>query len=329
MVPANASSPASNQTRAHYRSGAVARMLEMPVATLRIWESRYQVSRSSTSPCGHRLYSPADVQRLALIKQLTTQGHAIRTLAPLSRQELEQIACDPARAFEPVAPSVWSVVVVGCVLGQRLSQTGVQQRLGFGLDCSAVFDTLEQAALGRTTPNQDVLLVRYPSVQNDTLNLLQAAACSVDTPKIGLIYSYASQACCDQLLKAGIYLLREPHTDIELAQWLRSMRVVATPLPTKTLFTTHPVRRPRFSESTLLDITRLSSRIACECPSHLAQLLIQLAQFETYSTQCAQRSPSDALLHTQLSQVTASARVLFEDALERVATHEGLSLQRI
>ena len=54
-----------------HRSGAVARMLRMPVATLRVWERRYGLAQPVLSPGGQRLYSADDVRRLALIKQLS------------------------------------------------------------------------------------------------------------------------------------------------------------------------------------------------------------------------------------------------------------------
>jgi hypothetical protein len=48
--------------------------------------------------------------------------------------------------------------------------------------------------------------------------------------------------------------------------------------------------------------------------------------FERYSAECADRSPADAVLHRYLERVAGSARVLFEDALARVARSEGLAL---
>ena len=50
-----------------YRSGAVARMVRMPVATLRVWERRYRLSSPALTPSGQRLYSAADVRRIALL----------------------------------------------------------------------------------------------------------------------------------------------------------------------------------------------------------------------------------------------------------------------
>lgn len=82
---------------AQRRSGAVARMLCMPVATLRVWERRYGLSQSELTPGGQRLYSAGDVRRLALIKQLTERGHAIGSVAPLSMAQLQSVAATHAQ----------------------------------------------------------------------------------------------------------------------------------------------------------------------------------------------------------------------------------------
>ena len=47
-----------------HRSGAVARMLRMPVATLRVWERRYGLTQPALTPSGQRLYSADDVRQL-------------------------------------------------------------------------------------------------------------------------------------------------------------------------------------------------------------------------------------------------------------------------
>ena len=71
----------ANMPRPSFRSGAVARIAGMPVATLRIWEQRYQAVRPITAASGHRLYMAADVERVTLLRRLTQQGHAIGLLA--------------------------------------------------------------------------------------------------------------------------------------------------------------------------------------------------------------------------------------------------------
>ena len=85
----------------------------------------------------------------------------------------------------------------------------------------------------------------------------------------------------------------------------------------------------RYDDATLTAIAALPSSVACECPRHVAELLMQLDGFEAYSAACASRGPADAALHAHLHQVAGRARALFESALERVAHHEGLSLPRM
>lgn len=191
---------------ARFRSAAVARMLRMPVATLRIWESRYGVTAPQRTAAGHRQYSAADVQRLALIKQLTDVGHAIGSLAALPVDALKQAAATHAGALAGHAGS-----------GQR------------------------------------------------------------------------------------------------------SRRHVGTepggPQPR------------RYDDATLAGFAGLSTTIACECPQHIAELVIRLSNFELYSAECEQLGEKDAELHAYLQRVAGTARALFESALERVAVHEGLVMQ--
>ena len=65
---------------------------------------------------------------------------------------------------------------------------------------------------------------------------------------------------------------------------------------------------------------------ACECPRHVSEILEQLLAFEDYSQQCLSNGVKDLALHAELVRFTAIARAQFEDALEAVARHEGLSL---
>ena len=82
----------------------------------------------------------------------------------------------------------------------------------------------------------------------------------------------------------------------------------------------------RFDDATLTDLAGLSSTIACECPRHVVELLMQLPSFEDYSADCEHRNPADAALHSYLKRVAGASRALFESALKRVAIQEGLIL---
>jgi DNA-binding transcriptional MerR regulator len=59
-----------------YSIGAVARMLDIPPATLRTWEERYGLPVPERSPGGHRLYSRDQVDQLRFVKVQLAQGMA-------------------------------------------------------------------------------------------------------------------------------------------------------------------------------------------------------------------------------------------------------------
>ena len=131
------------------------------------------------------------------------------------------------------------------------------------------------------------------------------------------------------VVTAGTALLREPQPDAVVAQWLRSLSLAVTPqqdAAAKGEPSPEPVPTRRWDDAALADFAGLSSTIACECPRHVAELLVQLSNFEAYSAECEHRSAADAELHAYLRHVTAASRARFEAALEHVALHEGLML---
>jgi hypothetical protein len=65
---------------------------------------------------------------------------------------------------------------------------------------------------------------------------------------------------------------------------------------------------PWFDDKFLADLSGLSRVIECECPKHLADLVLNLGGFEQYSAECASRSPGDVVLHLQLQRAAGLAR---------------------
>ena len=61
-------------SRGVYSIGAVARMLGIPVATIRNWEERYATIVPERSPGGHRLYSRDHVEQLRFIAAEVSGG---------------------------------------------------------------------------------------------------------------------------------------------------------------------------------------------------------------------------------------------------------------
>ena len=325
----------------HYRSGAVARMVRMPVSTLRVWERRYGLTRAELSASGQRLYLTADVQRLALLKQLTDRGHAIGSLAALDMQQLLGVAATHANALAAAQTGVrtpaisahidraWRVAVVGPALSLRLRRPELLRRLQRPLQWLGPYGDATQAAAALKVGAVDALLFHEPTLQAGWLAATDAAAPALRAVPKAVLYRFAAEPVCEGLATAGVALLREPQTDGVLGQWLQDLlaRTVATPAGPRDLSLPGepPVPR-RWDDAGLADFAGLSSTIACECPRHVAELLMQLSHFETYSAECEQRSPADAELHAYLNRVAAASRAQFEAALERVALHEGLLL---
>ena len=371
-----------------HRSGAVARMVRMPVATLRVWERRYAVARPALSPTGQRLYSAADVQRLALLKRLTDLGHAIGGLAALNMVQLQAVATTHAGALpalrvwpadadaigsvigngigsgnvsgigignanpdptlnsspaaRPAARRTCHVVMVGAALAARLQRPTLLRAWHPAVRLSGPFVDVAQAAAAVGRNAVDLLLVHEPQLHEGWLGRCDAAAPAFAQVTKALLYGFGADAVCSGLAQAGVQLLREPQPDVVVGQWLRGLTPPATAATLVSAETSAQVmlalppaqaalllagHHDAWADDTVLaEIAGLSSTVACECPRHVAELLMQLSHFEAYSADCKQRSPADAALHAHLMQVAAASRALFESALERVALHDGLLL---
>lgn len=332
-----------------FRSGAVARMAGMPVSTLRIWEQRYQAVGPTTAPSGHRLYAAAEVERVILLRQLTEQGHAIGSLAALDTEQLRSLAVPQASAqgqggFQGMRGGApLRVVVVGQAMAQRLQRPAVLRRWGRPPQVVAVFDSLWDATQAAAVPAApiDVLLWQTAGLQDRALADLKAAQQAWSPRCTAVAYRFAGAATRQALAGTGAVLARETADDDALGTWLRSLEAAlvekteagrqadtgsgAWSLAALGLAgAAAPARR--FDDATLTKFAGLATGVACDCPSHVAELLMQLAAFEAYTADCAHRSPQDAALHADLQRVAGAARVLFEVALERVAVAEGWAL---
>ena len=339
--PPSLRSPPGTAEPPLHRSGAVARMLGMPVATLRVWERRYGLTRPALSPGGQRLYAADDVRRLALLRQLTELGHAIGSLAPLDMAQLQRVASThahalasaqggegPGAARRPRA-GAWRLAVIGAALGTRLRRPALLRRLGRPVALLGPFDDAAQAAAALRGPDLDALLIHEPQLHEGWLAAFEAEAPALAGVPKAVLYGFAADAVCEALAAAGTALLREPQPDAVVAQWLHGLSAATAasqPAPAAPAPPAPQVPPRRWDDAALADFAGRSSTIACECPRHVAELLVQLSRFEAYSAECGQRSAADAALHAHLRQAAAAARLGFEAALEQVALHEGLLL---
>ncbi len=331
-----------------FRSGAVARMAGMPVATLRIWEQRYQAVRPTTAASGHRLYSAADVERVTMLRRLTEKGHAIGLLAALDIEQMREMMHAPRFAGSVSGsdvlphPAGMRIVVVGRALAHRLHRLVDRLPGVLALRWVSVFDSLadaEREARRAAEPEAgvDLLLWQAASLQPGARHDLRRAQDAWRAHAAAVVYRYSSAAGRAELTEARTALFHEPADDESLGQWLAALQPMSTQVgPSRKSPDLAPsaamsladqfVSAPRFADVGLTEFAGLSSAMACECPSHLAELLLQISNFEIYSGECANRSETDAQLHAYLQRVAGAARMLFETALEQVALAEGLPL---
>ncbi|MEQ8693085.1 MAG: MerR family transcriptional regulator [Pseudomonadales bacterium] len=290
----------------HYSIGAVSKLTDIPAHTLRKWESRHGIATPLRSESGRRVYTEEHVETLKLIKRLMTAGHALAHLAALDLNQLRELINKHNEPQQTAAVS--SIVLVGPTLTKLLAnQRIVSQR----------FDgTLSQwLADSSTTVGSEPIAVESETLPEPIVEQLLELRAQVD--RLLVVYSFASSRTLNRLKDSGIDVARSPIDDDELLLRLAPVRR-ETPAETA---------QHRFTTQELARIISLNPTLQCECPNHIAKLLMDIASFEKYSQECAVAEPADQALHDQLTQISAQARVMFENALIAVASADGIKLQ--
>lgn len=291
------------------RSGTAARLAGISPSTLRIWEHRYGVVAPPKSASGQRTYSMQDIERLRVIKRLTTDGHAIGTVARLDADALAALSSGNS---VPLAQPQ-RVLVVGHAAARKL-----EGRLRPAP--ALVFDDLAHAEREVARAGAaDVLVIHVPSLHAAMAERVAALRHNLPAANVIVVYSFGAEAAAEAVRTAGAAVRREPVSGRELASLIAASR----PAVAEASRVTQADRR-RFSDSDLVALTEMPSMVACECPRHLAEIVTLLVGFELYSTECASRNQADAALHRHLHEVTSTARTMLEHALARVVVEEGL-----
>ena len=298
-----------------YRSGSAARLAGIPVATLRVWERRYDVIAPSTRPSGHRRYSAEDITRLALVKALVDSGHPIGDVANLPTENLRALRDAHSALPQAAAATPARIALVGDSLAAQAAA-----RAGESAGVVAVCATQGRADDALRGVAADVLAVELPSLREDAAAWIESLAAQVGATRVVVAYRFGTKAAAAVLRARGHVVVRAPLDLSEIAT-LASLASGETALRPR-----ERAPAPRFDEATLAAIGASTTSMSCECPRHVVELLRSVTAFEHYSAECTNRSPADAELHRYLEQVAGTARTLLEEALERVARAEGLPL---
>lgn len=311
------------------RIGAVSRLTKIPVDTLRGWERRYGVVAPARADSTARLYGPDDVERLKRIKQLVDNGHAIGSVATLSRRKLEamsalHVSAPLASALPPGTSEAIGMVAFGDALPRldvaRMHAGGVTL-----LGQHTRWDAFEADVLQLSV---QALVIEVGAMLPDDVERVLGLVWRSQPVRTLVFYGFAPAALVNRLLGEGIVALRAP---VEHALLLRELGRLGGDPPDRRLqqdvaCNSGDQSPPMFDMEALAELAAQSTSVKCECPHHLVEIVRTLTQFEQYSAACAHRNDEDAALHLELRASTARARRLMERALLDVAEHEGIAL---
>lgn len=302
-----------------YRSGVAARLAGIPVETLRVWERRYRIGEPQSSERGRRLYSRQTIERLRLVKQLVDAGNPIGSIAKMPMAELLQVRSETTGiAVGEAGPEM-------IVANMRVALVGAVKRLRWhaGLSVVGECSAVEQAVDALRDVQADIVIFEMESLLGLTREGIEAVKRVTDARAAIILYRFGPSDMIRQLRDAG-HLVANANLDAAEIELLCSSAL--SRYPASRADAALPVPAARFDTAALETLVTSSSAIYCECPRHLAEILLTLGSFERYSSECKNRSPADAALHKGLQRAAGLARASLEDALLQVVIAEGLPL---
>lgn len=312
-----------------FRIGAVSRLTGITTSLIRVWEKRHKVVEPVRTDTGNRLYQQEDIARLALIKSLLDSGDTIGSIAALSLTQLEERVAAMGSSAQPSINSRESIRIA--VVGHALTARASRHRGELGeLELAGIFHCTEDLRQESASLNIGIVVVEYPYVKNDTPSEIQQLICETGAKGAVVVFGFGARRYVRRFDFLPVIALRAP-TDLEalrracLAVFARVTASSAEYHPgAGALSSTIPPRH--YDDEQLARIATLSTVIECECPHHLADLVLSLSSFERYSLDCTNRTEEDAAMHRYLHATTAQARSQLEAALARLIEVEGLKI---
>ena len=305
-----------------YTIGVVVRRTNIHPETLRVWEMRYELIVPGRSETGRRLYSESDIRKLQLVKQLTERGHGVSSLAKLSSDELRErlsASHNQGAQQETRIGMKCRIAFVGDALRVRYGR-----HLLYYKDIDIVGSTVSGSS-STSHAQADVVIIDLSTINEESHALIEQVCTDSGASAAIVVFNFATRKAIAELESAGIVCLKGA---LSAAEIYRACMSLMQPLFNAASLNDKQADEesapPRFDMDQLSHIATLSSAIACECPNHLAELIINLTAFEHYSLECANRNEDDARLHMQLNQSTAAARMILEESLARLMEIEGI-----
>lgn len=320
----------TTEIQTSFKIGAVSRITNIPIDTLRIWERRYSVVVPIRSNNSDRLYRNDDINRLTLLKMLVDRGHSIGSIAPLANEKLiERLEIHDQNIIRTKTEDTNKtvrVVVIGEVLSLQLGHFGI-------FDPAYSFTGLYRNETDFIANNKDdaidVLIIEYPAIQGDHIKHISELFKDSGAKQLMLIYGFTNSAAKTLLRKTDFTYIQAPitidHLKTEINNLIKDNNISDDYHFGVELDNKAPLRT--YSNNELIKLSSASATIKCECPQHLSSMILKLIQFEVYSDECAIRFKKDADLHILLGNLTGHARSIMEQALAKVIEAESDSVK--
>ncbi len=323
------SSSADTSIDGLYRIATVSQLTGIPVQTLRVWESRHTVVQPTRSAGNVRLYRRADIERLSLVKAAVDAGQAIGTLAALTDRQIKARFKDAPTPAAKARKAGCRVLVVGSALASVLktawkarSDVRVQASLPVLADLDTNLDTdIEPGSL----PSVDAVIVDAPVLRNDLPAALRLMRTATRAPVVIVVYGFGSRQLLSRLDNANVIALAAPADPAQIARICQlGLAIDPTPPAAFSQMLMHSAAARRYDEAFLQQLSQMPSKVQCECPNHLADLLNKLNAFERYSLECESTNIKDAAMHAMMYSASGHCREFLEEVLRRLMLHEGI-----
>ncbi len=308
-----------------YRIATVSHLTGIPVQTIRVWESRHAVVQPTRSASNVRLYRRADIERLSLVKAAVDAGQAIGTVAALTDRQLKARFKDaPVSATATAAKARKAgcrVLVVGLAMASVL-KTAWKARSDVRVQASlpSLADT-DLAAL----PSVDAVIVDAPVLRNDLPAALRQMRTATRAPVVIVVYGFGTRQILSRLDNANVIALAAPADPAQIARICQlGLSIDPTPPAAFSQRLMHSAAVRRYDDAFLQQLSQMPSKVQCECPNHLADLLNKLNAFEHYSLECESTNVKDAAMHAMMYSASGHCREFLEEVLRLLMAHEGI-----
>ena len=318
-----ASSSTDTSVDGLYRIATVSRLTGIPVQTIRVWESRHAVVQPKRNASNVRLYARADIERLMLVRAAVDGGQAISTLASLTDQQIGarfKNAAAPA-AKDKARKTGCRVLVCGAALSSVL-KTAWKARSDVRVQASlpTLADTQQ-----KSIPVVDAVIVDAPVLHHDLPAALRRLRSASHVPVIIVVYGFGSRQILSRLDSANVIALASPADPAQIARICQlGLSIDPTPPAAFSRMLLQSAAARRYDDAFLQQLSQMPSKVQCECPNHLADLLNKLNAFERYSLECESTNVKDAAMHAMMYSASGHCREFLEEVLRRLMVHEGI-----